>query len=416
MKQLRLSNLAVVIAALGFSVAPELTNIAANTAFAQEALRPEVGKVVQAAATLYKEKKFKEALNKIREADNIGGKSANETLTVERMRLSIASAAGDTEGTIRAAEAVLASNKVSGKDQLQLVQVLANSYFKAGNYAKAAANYQRYFAEGGTDQSLRQYLIQSLAQGGDSGKALKEVQNDIAADEKAGRSPSQANLEFIANVYLRQKDLNNYNATLEKLIVYYGKKEYWANLISGVQRKSTFNSRLSLDLYRLKLALGQINKAEDFFEFAQLALQARYPSEGIKIIDAGYKAGVLGTGKDADRHKRLRDLANSKLEETKAAAVTNEAEARKYGDNNALANIGYGYVIAGQYDKGIELLEFAIQKGNLRFPDDVKLHLGIAYLQAGKKPNALKVLKSVTGADGSGDIAHLWTIFTNLSK
>ena len=41
MKQLRLSRIAVLIAAIGFAAIPELTNIAANQAYAQEAMRPE---------------------------------------------------------------------------------------------------------------------------------------------------------------------------------------------------------------------------------------------------------------------------------------------------------------------------------------------------------------------------------------
>jgi len=58
-----------------------------------------------------------------------------------------------------------------------------------------------------------------------------------------------------------------------------------------------------------------------------------------------------------------------------------------------LANLGYANVTAGKYDAGIEMIEKALKTGGMKFEDDAKLHLGMAYLQAGKKANAIKVFK-----------------------
>jgi Flp pilus assembly protein TadD len=417
MKHTHYPRLAILAAALVCSALPELTNIAANTAHAQEALRPELSKLIKSAGDFLKDRKYKEAMGKVREADAIGGKNANESLTVERMRLSIASASNDSESIIRSLELILASNKQTPKDQqLKYIQMLANAYYRTGNYAKATTYYSRYFDEGGTDKSLRQYMIQSMSQAGDGGKALKEVAADVAADEKAGRVPSQANLEYLANAAFKQKDTATYNATLEKLIVFYGKKEYWATLLSSVPRKNGFNQRLMLDVFRLKLAVGQLTKADEFMEFAQLALQAGYPSEGIKIIDAGYKAGALGTGEQVNLHKRLRDLANNKLAERKAGLAEAEAAEQKSKDGNVAVQLGYNLVNDGQFDKGIALIQTGITKGNLKNPEDAKLHLGMAYLQAGKKPEAIKVLKTVKGNDGTADLAHYWVTYANQEK
>ncbi|MDO8653275.1 MAG: tetratricopeptide repeat protein [Undibacterium sp.] len=413
MKQLRLSRLAVLIAAIGFAAAPELSNIAANTAYAQEAMRPEIGRTIQAAGELLKAKKYKDAMSKLHEADGVGGKTANESFTIERMRLSIASQSGDNDAVIRSAEAIIAANKLSGKDQLQHIQVLANAYYKAGNYSKAAQAYGRYFSEGGTDSTLRPYMIHAMSQGGDSGRAMKEVQADLAADEKAGRTPSLSNLEFYANAALKQKDTAGYANALEKLIAYHGKKEYWVNLLNNVERKPGYSERLSLDLYRLKLAVGQVTKTADFMDMSKLAVLGGYPAEALKIIDLGFKSGALGTGNEAERHNRLRVLAKKTLDENAKAQVANEVEANQSKDGTALANLGYAYVTAGQYDKGIAMLEQAITKNGMKYAEDAKLHLGLAYLQAGKKTNAIKILKSVQGADGTADLARYWVIYAN---
>jgi hypothetical protein len=415
MKQFRLSRLAVLVAAIGFAAAPELSNIAANTAYAEEAMRPEIGKLVQSAGELLKSKKYKDAMAKLRDADGISGKTANESFTIERMRLSIASQSGENDAVIRSAEAIVASNKLSGKEQLLMIQTLANAYYKAGNYPKASAAYGRYFSEGGTDGSLRQYMIYAMSQGGDSARAMKEVQADLAADEKAGRAPSLANLEFYSNAALKQKDMVGYSSALEKMIAYHGKKEYWVNLLNNLERKPGYSERLTLDLYRLKLAVGQVTKTSDFMEISKLAVLAGYPAEALKIIDAGYKSGALGTGAEAERHNRLREMAKRTLDENTKAQAANEVEANKSKDGTALANLGYAYVTSAQFEKGIAMLEQGISKDGMKFEDDAKLHLGMAYLQAGKKAAGIKALKAVKGTDGTADLARYWIVYANQS-
>lgn len=416
MKPFRLSPIAVLIATIGFSAAPELVNIAANTAYAQESMRPEIGKIYQAANELYKAKKYKDALAKLHDTDNVSGKTVSESFTIERMRLSLAIAAGDHGTVIRSAESIIAANRLAGKEQLQLIQTLANAYFTTGNYAKAAQTYGRYFSEGGTDSSLRPFMVQAISLSGDNARAMKEIKADLAADEKAGRTPSQSNLELFANASLKQNDKVGYASALEKLVSFYGKKEYWVNLLSSVERKPGFSQRLSLDLFRLKMAVGQITKTDQFMEMSQLSLQGGFPDEAIKVIDQGFKSGALGTGAETARHNRLRDLAKKTLSENAKTQAANEAEANKSNDGTGLVNIGYAYVTAGQFDKGIAMIEQGISKGNIKYEDDAALHLGMAYLQAGKKTNAVKILKSVQGKDGTADIARYWLIYANQAK
>ena len=76
---------------------------------AQGGLRPEVGKPLQAAQDLVKAGKYRDALAKVREADAVGGKTAAETTTIERMRLAAASGAGDADTAARSFDAISAS-------------------------------------------------------------------------------------------------------------------------------------------------------------------------------------------------------------------------------------------------------------------------------------------------------------------
>ncbi|MDO9193540.1 MAG: hypothetical protein Q7U12_11630, partial [Undibacterium sp.] len=213
-----------------------------------------------------------------------------------------------------------------------------------------------------------------------------------------------------------QNDKAGYASALEKMVAFHGKKEYWVNLLNSVERKPGFSQRLSLDLFRLKMAVGQLTKTSEFMEMSQLSLQDGFPAEAIKIIDQGFKSGALGTGSETARHNRLRDLANKTLSENAKAQAANEAEANKSKDGTGLVNIGYAYVTMGQFDKGIAMMEQGISKDNIKYEDDAKLHLGMAYLQAGKKANAVKLLKSIQGKDATADLARYWLIIANQSK
>ena len=87
-----------------------------------------------------------------------------------------------------------------------------------------------------------------------------------------------------------------------------------------------------------------------------------------------------------------------------------EAQANAAKDGAGLVNIGYNFVLNGQNDKGLAMMEKGIAKGGLKRPEDAKLHLGAAYLLAGQKAKAQQIFKTVQGADGTADLARLWVL------
>jgi hypothetical protein len=154
-----------------------------------------------------------------------------------------------------------------------------------------------------------------------------------------------------------------------------------------------------------------MSAANDYMEMTQLALQAGFPNEARQIIDKGFAAGVLGTGKDAERHKRLKDLVVKKVEEDKKALPENLVEAEASKDGTALVNIGMNLVFNGDKAKGLVLMQKGIAKDNLKRPDDARLHLAIAQLTAGDNARAAATLREVKGNDGTADLARLWSLY-----
>jgi hypothetical protein len=364
-------------------------------------VRAEVGKPLQEAQKLASSGKNKEALAKLREADSVGGKTAFESYQIERVRASAAAAAGDNGTAIKAFEAVINSGRLSAAEAPKFTQALAGMYYRAKDWPNTITWIKRSLKDR-DDAQMRELLIQTYYVSGNYAEAAKELQS------RGGNS--EASLQMLANIQLKQNDKGGYVATLEKLASSYPKTSYWADLLNRVSGKPGFSQRLALDVQRLRLANGLFSKPSEYMEISQLALQAGNPGEALSIIEQGYKKGVLGTGADAPRHQRLKDLALKTQAELKANAAKSEAEYVKNKDADSLSKLGFALVYDGQADKGLGLMNDAVKMGTAKYAEEAKLHLGIAYIHAGKKSNASTALKAVKGTDGAADLARYWTL------
>jgi len=405
MIKFRLAHLSIALAALGFTAATPVIGL--SSAIAAEALRAEIGKPLQQAQTQMKQGNHKGALATLRDADKVSNKTANESYLIERVRAAAASSAGDYTTAAKSFEALLASGKLNASERSNFAEGLVGIYMRAGDLNKANETIQRLLKDK-DDPKLRAYLMQNYYKQGN----VAALEQELARAEKSGRL-SEDQLGMLANIQLKKNDKVGYVNTIEKLATSYPKAQYWTDLLNRVQGKPGFSNRLRVDVYRLQLANGLLKKPSEYMEMAQLVLQAKAPAEALKIIDKGYKAGALGTGADAARHQRLKDLAEKNLAEQNKNFAALETEYTAAKDNDALVGLGYALVQAGQADKGLKMMEGAIKAGSLKYADEAKLRLGEAYAAAGKKQQAITALKTVSGKEGTADLARYWIMAIN---
>ena len=388
-----------------------LTLLAAGSLTLSQAqgLRPEIGRPLQQASELLKAGKGRDALAKVREAESVGGKTAAEQLTIDRMKGAAAQRAGDNNTAVDAFESLFP--KVSGGEQRQVAESLAFAYSQLRNWGKSQQWLDKAQQLGSNSSQMRQLQSYLQAQTGDYAAIARDSAAAISAAEKAGKRPDEDDLLRLADAQQRTGATSAYIGTLEKLLAYYPKKDYWGAYLGRLIRKPNFSNRFGLDVMRLKLASDTLESTEDFMEMAQLALQARLPAEGLQIVEKGYAAGKLGKGPEADRHSRLRDLAEKRLAEQKANIAGEAAAAANAPDGNDLVNIGYAYVTLGEVERGIKLIEQGIAKGDLKRPEDAKLRLGMAQIKsAGTKSKGMQTLRQLKGGDGVSEIGRLWTV------
>ena len=374
-----------------------------------QGVRAEIGKPLQQAGEYLKAGKAKEALAKVREADAVGGKSANEQLLIDRMKAAAAQRAGDLNTTLAALQGI--AGKVSGAELGRTAEQIAAVYAQQRNNGKASEWLATAIAAGNNGPSVKQLQSYLQSASGDYAAIARDAAAAVSAAEQAGRRPDEGDLLRLADAQQRTKNNAGYANSLEKLLAYYPKKDYWNAYLGRLPRKPGFADRFALDVMRLRLASGTLAKTEEFMEMAQLALQAGLAGEGRRIVDQGYKEGLLGTGAEAARHQRLKDLALKQEAEQKAAIAGQASAAANEADGNELVKVGYAYVSLGDVDKGIALIEQGIAKGGLKRPEDAKLRLGMAQQKSAKlKGKATQTLRSVKGSDGVADIARLWIV------
>ncbi len=378
-------------------------------AYADEAkptARPEIGKAVQAAQELIKAKKHKDALAKVRETDAVGGKNPYETYIIELTRGQAAAGAGEPGAAGAAFEAAIT---VAPSGKTQLMAAAAGQYYLAKNYGKAADLAEKYKADGGTDPGINTVYVQSLYLSGNLPAASKALRAEVQAAESADKEPAEQTLQMLADISNRAKDSAGYIGALEKLVAYHPKRDYWLSLIYSVSTRPGMSDRLQMDILRAKLATGTLRSAEEYSEGVQLALQAGFPAEAEKFLNAGFESKMLGTGPDVDRHKRLKDAVTKAAKADDATVGQDDAKMATTGGDGQF-NTGFNYVFRGQGEKGILMMEAAMTKGTMKRPEEAKLRLGIAQVMAGQRARGIETLKGVTGKDGSADVARLWTL------
>ncbi|MBB3259068.1 outer membrane protein assembly factor BamD (BamD/ComL family) [Paraburkholderia bannensis] len=389
-------RLALLGAALG--VAP----FAIHNAQAQ-ALRPEVAKPLNDAQTLYRARRYSEALAKISQAAAVPAHTDYETVTIEEMRGATAAAAGDNATAEHAYETLLASGQLKGEDGQRTAAALAGLYFQQKEYGKAISAAQRYQKLGGGDPQMQTLLIESYYLSGNNAGALALLKSSVDAQTHAGHTPDEAQLQLLGTVAQRANDPAAYRGALEKLVAFHPKPEYWTDLIHAIRSKPGYLSALDVDVYRLRRAAGSLASADDYMEMTQLAIVSGSVAEGKQIVDQGFASGVLGHDAQADRERRLQALA------AKRASAPADPQ-------NPVApfDVGFNQVFAGQQQAGFAAMDAALAKG-VDHPDMARLRLGEAYYFAGQKARAVTAFKAVKGTDGAADLAQLWLLIATKS-
>ena len=375
-------------------------------------VRPEAAKPLGAAQEALRAGNAKDALACLAEAEALPGLTPYEQYVIRRMKAPASYSAGDAAQALALFEGLVNDPLLPPADRPLMTETTVKVALQLKDFPRAARWMKIYLDGGGTDAELRRLYPQVLSVTGDHAGAAAGFKAQIAAEEAAGRSPTENQLVMLASSQGKAGDEAGYLATLEKLASATGKPDYWNELIARTVARSGFaKERLQLDVYRLRRAVGVPLNAGELGDMAHRANQAGYPAEAQALLDEGFNGGLLGKDGNAAADRKLREQATKAATQDRAGAADAEKSAIGAKDGNAAFGLGLALSGAGQHERALALMTQGQAKGGLRRPDEAQLHLGVAHWRAGKLPEALKAFAAVGGSDGTADLARLWTLF-----
>jgi len=376
------------------STVPEPAHAAAATTFKIPADNKPLADAFNAALTDAKAGRYPEAIAKAKQADAMPGKPAGMGVYLHQLIYAWAVQGKDYNAALDQLDKMIAANE--GNKAENVKNALAIS-FSAKNTAK-----QKQYADlmgSNMDNETRLFIASQMAQAGQNKEALEFAQPALQAG-----NASEAALKFKQAISFKMNDIGGRRTALEQLVGSYPKLEYWHDLLQLARNDRGLNDEQTMDIYRLRLAVGDLKTQADYQDSAQQALIAGYPAEAKAIIDKGMAAKVVQ--KD-ERIGRL--IAKIESDRVAAEAATKALEA-KAADPNANVKLGLIYWTQG---KGKEA-EDAVRKGMSGKPADpeaAKVALGHALLAQGKKPEAIAAFDSVAPRSKEAPIARMWSIY-----
>jgi hypothetical protein len=347
-----------------------------------------------AAQNNYKAGRVQEALAKAKEADAIKeGKPAAVNVAIHGMIVKYAIDAKDYQTALAQLDKNMAANEGNKTENLKLglgIAISMKNNAKAKEYSDQLGN--------NLDNETRLYIASTMANAGDPKGALAYAQPALQGN------PSEAGLKFQQALYFKMNDPVGRRAALEHLALDYPKLEYWHDLLQLARNEKGLNDEQTMDIYRLRLALGDLKTDADYQEMAQEALVAGYPAEAKAVLDKASAAKLL----NGERSARLVKMTNDRV--AADSSVQADLQKKAASDPNASVKLGLIYWSFGKNKEAEEAIR-AGMAGKLADPDGAKVALGHTLLSQGKKAEAVAAFDSVPKNSKEAPIARLWSIY-----
>jgi len=344
----------------------------------------------------FKAGRFAEALAKAKEADAIKeDKPAALNPLIHGMIVKYAIEAKDYPSALAQIDKNIAANEGSKTENLKQamsISFLMKNNTKAQEYAGQLGN--------NLDVETRLFIASQMANAGQGKEALA-----YAAPALQG-TPTEAALKFEQAVYFKMNDPVGRRATLEQLVSLYPKLEYWHDLLQFARNEKGLTEEQTMDIYRLRLAVGDLKTNSEYLEMAQQALLVGYPAEAKAVVDKGTAAKALQPGERVDR---LVKMTGDRI--TQDAAIQADLQKKAATDPNAGVKLGLIYWTFGKGKEAEDAIRAGMAKGKLTDPDAAKVALGHALLAQGKKQEAVTAFESVPKTSKEAPIARLWAIY-----
>jgi len=236
------------------------------------------------------------------------------------------------------------------------------------------------------------------------GKQYKQAIDMVQPLLEGGKQPTELVLRFLQANYFALNDVNGRRNALEQLVLYYGKAEYWKDLLQLARNEKGLNDEQQMDIAMLRLDVGDLKTLEDYQEAAQQALVAKYPGNAKIILDKAAAAKVLA----GERAGRLTKMTNDQVAADAAAMA--ELQAKASSDPNAALRLSRMQASYGKFAEAEATVRAAAKTKGVDI-EGAKVQLGHTLLDQNKRPDAAAAYNSVARTNKWYSVARLWSLF-----
>jgi tetratricopeptide (TPR) repeat protein len=400
--------------AAGIAAALALVAAAAQPALAQKEKEQQVSKALgpslKAAQEALNAKKYPEAIAKLKEADAMSGKKPFDQHEIYEMLGFADVKTGDLAGAAKAWEPEIDDGFTAQAEQQQKVRALAVIEYQLKDYDKAIDFGNRAIKGGFADNDTRTLVGQSYYLKGDMKGTQKFEEALVDSEIKAGETPKDESLMLVYSACEKLNDKACENHTLERLIMYYPKPDYWKQLLFGLRQQTSSNDANLFQTYRLMSEVDVLTDPGDYTEMAQIALDQGSPGDAEQVLQKAFDKNVFTEQRIKDKNQRLLDRAKQQAKIDQASLAKAERDAAAAATGAKSIGVGKAYLGYQQYDKAVDEFSKGIAKGGLTNPAEAQLDLGIAQLKAGHKDDAIKSFKAVKGDPVLERLGALWIL------
>lgn len=347
---------------------------------------------------------FATALAKVKEAEAVEKRTADDAYMTNAIKLNIAATSKDNRLAEEAIDGMLASGKVSAEEKPKFLRNLGALALQRGDTAKATSAYEQLVQAAPNDPEAIVQLAEIYQRSKQTPKAIATLRQAIDAAKAAGQTvPENWYKRALALAYDAKLPAETQAASLA-LVSAYPTASNWRDSLIIFRDSAGFDDQGNLDVMRLMRAAGALNGERDYAEYAETANTRGLPGEAKAVLDEGKAKGMLTASKAWV--KDLTALVEPKVARDKASLPPLEKEARAGGTAKLAMSVADGYLGHANYAKAAEMYQLALQKGGVDAAT-VNTRLGIALALAGRKAEAEAAFKAVQGG-ARQQLAQYW--------
>ena len=355
-------------------------------------------------------KKYADGIAKLKEVEALPTKTPYDQYVVDQLYAYAYARTNDLANAEKSLEAVLNSQYVPQSEVPDRTRTLMKINYQLKNYDKAIEFGNRCVKGGFADDDIYKFTSQAYYLKNDFKSTKTFTESYVDSEIKNGKAPTEEMLQLVESSCVKLDDSDCVTRSLEKLVAYHPKPDYWQNLLYTMFQAPSQNDKSLLNTYRLASEVDVLKRPDDYTEMAQLAIEAGSPGEAQHILEKGFQKNVFADARAQDKNKRLLASAKKAADADQAglSKSASDADAAPTGDKDVAVGLAYlGYL---QYDKAADLLSKGLTKGGVKNEAEAHLLLGIAQLKSGKKEDAVKSFRAVKGDANLERLANLWTL------